>query len=252
VKRLWFFGIGLFLLAAVIQFPAAWLAPWLGQATGQRWRLGAVEGTLWAGRASLSAFDRQSGRWNPGLGMRWSVAWRELLRGRAGLQVGFGDGGAVLWSAGFQGWSIEQIDATVPVAYITALLPGTLGDYGWSGEARANSAGFGCTWMRPACDGRVELLWSNAALAQIQGPVLGDFRVRVTAEGEALHFDVGTLRGRLMIAGSGEVTQEMLRFTGEADARGEGAAALETVLRAIGRPGSAPGRYVIEYRESRK
>jgi hypothetical protein len=82
--------------------------------------------------------------------------------------------------------------------------------------------------------------------------VLGDFRVRVTAEGEALRFDVGTLRGRLQIVGAGELTAESLRFSGEAEARGEDNAGLETVLRALGRPGSAPGRYLIEYREALK
>jgi hypothetical protein len=89
VKRLWFYGVGLFLLAAIIQFPAAWLAPWTAQATQQRWRLGAVEGTIWRGQATLSAFDRRSGRWHPGLGIRWRMVWSELLRGRAALQFDF-------------------------------------------------------------------------------------------------------------------------------------------------------------------
>lgn len=249
MKRLWLYGVGLFLLAAIIQFPAAWLAPWTAQATQQRWRLGAVEGTIWRGRATLSAFDRRSGRWHPGFGIRWRWVWSELLRGRAALQADFDDGGSSQLSATFQGWTIERLDAALPVAYAAALLPGPLGEYGWSGTAQARGTGFACRWSRAVCTGQIELQLRNAAVAELPGPVLGDFRVRVTAEGEALRFDVGTQRGRLMISGAGELSPETLRFSGEAEARGADTAGLDTVLRAIGRPGSAPGRYLIEYRE---
>jgi general secretion pathway protein N len=249
VKRLWLLGIVLFLLAAIAQFPAAWLAPWIGQASGERWRLGAVEGTIWKGRATLSAYDRKSGRWHPALGIHWRFLWSELARGGATLQADLDQGGGAQLSAGFQGWLLERLDVTLPVVYATALLPGTLGEYGWSGTAQARGNGFGCRWSRPVCIGRIDLQWADAAIAQIPGPALGDYRVRLIGEGEALRFDLGTLRGRLQVTGTGELNAETVRFSGEAEAKGEGAAAVETVLRAIGRPGTAPGRYLIEYRE---
>jgi len=249
VKRLWLLGIGLFLLAAIAQFPAAWLAPWIEQASAQRWRLGAVEGTVWNGRAMLSAYDRTSGRWHPAVGVHWRFLWNELARGGASLQVSLDQGGGAHLGAGLQGWLIERLDVALPVAYATALLPGTLGEYGWSGTAQARGNGFGCRWSRPVCIGRIDLQWTDAAIKQIPGPALGDYQVRLIAEGEALRFDLGTLRGRLQVAGSGEVNAETLRFSGEAEAKGEGAGGLEAVLRAIGRPGTAPGRYRIEYRE---
>ena len=93
------------------------------------------------------------------------------------------------------------------------------------------------------------MAWERAAVAQIPGPPLGDYLLRLTAEGAALRFDLKTVRGRLQIAGAGELSAGTLRFAGEAAAAGEGAASLEAVLRSIGRPGSAPGRYLIEYRE---
>jgi len=250
VKRLWFYGFALFLLAAIAQFPAAWLAPWTAQATQQRWRLGSVEGTIWRGQATLSAFDRRSGRWHPGIGIRWRLVWSELPRGRAAVQMDLNDGGQLQLSAAYRGWSVDRIDAALPVAYAAALLPGPLGEYGWSGTAQARGTGFSCRWSRPFCTGQIDLQLRNAAVAELPGPALGDFRVRVTAEGEALRFDVGTLLGRLQIAGAGELTAETLRFSGEAEAKGEGAAGLEAVLRAMGRPGSATGRYLIEYKEA--
>lgn len=134
---------------------------------------------------------------------------------------------------------------------IAALLPGTLGDYGWSGTMRGRGAEFRCRWTRPECTGQIELTWERAAVAQIPGPPLRDYVLRLIAEGEALRFDLTTVRGRLRIGGAEEWSAGTLRFAGEAAATGEGAASLDTVLRAIGRSGTAPGRYLIEYRETR-
>lgn len=255
MKRLWLFGVALFLVCAIVQLPAAWLAPWIAQATHQRWRFGAVEGTLWQGRAAIYGFDRPSGRWRPGRGLRWRLAASELLPGRRGpgrlaVQVDLDEGGGVRLAAGIHGWSIERIDAMLAADQIAALLPGTLGDYGWSGTMRGRGAEFGCRWGRPECTGQVELTWEHAGVAQIPGPPLGDYQLRVTAEGEALRFDLATVRGRLQITGAGELSAGQLRFNGEAAATGEGAASLNPILASVGRPGSAPGQYVIEYRET--
>ena len=258
MKRLWLFGVGLFLLAAIVQLPAAWLAPWIAQATHQRWRLGAVEGTVWQGRATLFALDRPTGRWRPGRGVRWRLAAGKLSPGlkrleglgRLAVQVDLDDGGGAQLAAGVRGWSIERLDAMLAADQIAALLPGALGEYGWSGTMRGRGAEFRCGWTRPDCTGRIELMWQRAAVAEIPGPPLGDYLLRLTAEGEALRFDLRTARGRLQITGSGELSAGTLRFAGEAGATGESAGNLDTILRALGRPGAAPGRYLIEYRET--
>jgi hypothetical protein len=114
---------------------------------------------------------------------------------------------------------------------------------------RARSAQFRCRWKRPDCTGRIELAWENAALTQFTGPVLGDYQLQLIAEGQALRFDLTTLRGRLQITGAGELSDGKLHFIGEAAATGENAGNLENLLRTLGRPGAVPGRYLIEYRE---
>lgn len=249
MKRLWFFGIGLLLFAAIIQWPAASLAPSVAQATDQRWRLAGVEGTLWQGRATVYAFDRPSGRWHAGRGMRWQLAWSELLQGRLAVQLTLDEGGGVRLAAGIDGWALERLDVTLRADQVAALLPGALGEYGWSGIMRARSAEFRCRWKRPDCTGRIELDWEHAALEQFTGPVLGDYRLQLVAEGQALRFDLATLRGRLQITGAGELSDGKLHFIGEATANGDGAGNLENLLRTLGRPGAVPGRYLIEYRE---
>ena len=250
MKRLWLAGIGLLVLAALIQFPAAWIAPRIGSATHDQWRVAAVQGTIWHGSGTLYADDRSSGRWLPGRGFRWRLAWTEIPKGRLAAQIDFDDGGTAKLSAGIQGWSLERFDASMPAAQMATLLPSALGDYGWSGTLSARGGTFGCNWGRPICTGQIELSWKGAGTRQIPGPALGDYRLRLTAEGEALRFDLGTERGRLQIAGSGEFSSGKMRFSGEASASGEDSARLDTVLRAVGRPGPTPGHYLIEYRET--
>ena len=249
MKRLWFLGVGLFLLFAAVQLPASVLAPWIREATSQRWRLSGIDGTVWHGAAALNGIDRASGRWQPGARIRWRVAWAELFRGRFVLQIDQDGGGGARIAASLPAWTINDLDAGLPVSQIAALLPGTLGEYGWAGTARLRGKEFSCRWSRLNCTGQIDLEWANAAVAQLPGPVLGDVRVRVVAEGEALRIDLVTLRGRLHLSGTGELTTEALRFSAEAEARGEGAAGLEAVLKAMGRPGPTPGRYLIDYRE---
>lgn len=249
MKKLWIVGIALLLLAILVQFPAAWLAPAVGRATSERWRLAATEGTVWAGRGSLYSFDRASGSWSAGRSLRWRVSWASLAQGALAARLAFDDGGQAELEAGARGWTLRGLDATFPAAQLAVLLPSTVGDYGWAGTLAARSSGFRCTWNRPRCTGQFDLAWDDASTAQIPGPPLGDYRVRLTAEGEALRFAVTTVRGRLQLAGGGEVSQGRLAFSGEAQAAGDDVR-LESLLRAIARPGPAPGRYLIEYRET--
>ncbi len=250
MKRWWFGGLGLLMLAIVVQFPAAWLAPVVSRATNERWRLADADGTVWHGRAALYSFDRTTGSWSPGRALRWRVLWTRLASGELAAQLDFADGGEAKLVAGARGWLLQAVDATFPAGQLAVLLPSAIGDYGWGGTLAARVNTFGCAWSRFICSGQIELAWNAASTIQIPGPPLGDYRLRIVAEGDALQFDVSTTRGRLQLAGAGAVAAAGLRFTGEAHAAVNDDVRLDSLLRAIGRPGSAPGRYLIEYREA--
>jgi general secretion pathway protein N len=249
MKRWWLLGIFLLLLAAAIQFPAAWIAPEVARLTAQRWRLAGVEGTVWRGRGTLYALHRASGHWYAGPTLTWRVMWGELAKGVLAAHIESNDGSRMQAVGRWQGWSLERLEAVLPAVHLAALLPPTLSDYGWSGAIQARTARFGCEWERPDCTGQIEIVWTGAATAQIPGPALGDYRLRLIAEGDALRFDLGTARGRLQLAGSGEFSAGKLRFKGEAAAVGDNDVRLENILRTIGRQGPTPGRYLIEYQE---
>jgi general secretion pathway protein N len=249
MKRWTLVAIGLFLLFALIQLPAAWIAPQLARATRGGWRIGAVEGTVWGGRATLYALNRATAAWYPGHALRWRLSPERLLHGIVTAHVELDHGGRAEFYAGNGGWSLEHVDGVFSAAELAVLLPGPLSAYGWSGAIHARSSAFRCAWGVPRCTGQVEFTWRDAGTAQIPGGSLGDYAVLMTAEGDALHFDLATLAGSLHIKGAGDMIAGRLRFDGEAYATGQEAPRLETLLRAIGRPGSAAGHYLIQYRE---
>lgn len=242
-------GILFFLLAAAILWPAASLAPWIESASQGKLRLASAEGRLWNGNGVLLARSGDSASWRNAQNIRWQVRWSELWRGRIGVEAGF-EKGAALVMLGPGGLSIAELDATLSASLIGALLPGALGRFGWAGSLNARGKSFACAWQNQDCQGEIEVLWNDAAVAEIPGGELGDYRIRLVGEGRTLRFDLATLRGRLQIAGSGEVSATALRFNGEAGATGPSAAQLNNLLRTLGRHGSAPDKVIIDYRSS--
>ena len=246
-----------FLLVALIQWPAAWLHGRIEQVTGGRWKVSGAEGTLWNGSATVllaasSASDEYkagNGRWRVVQNVRWKLAWNELWRGRLGLETTL-ERGRVLVTLGALDFALEQADLQLPAAVLGGLIEGPSGRYGWTGLLHVRSPAFRCSWHRQDCTGDIELLWQDAAVTELPGPVLGSYRVRIVGEGASAHFDLSTQEGRLQIAGRGTVGGGGLRFAGEASVTGDDSGPLEARVRSLGRPSGTPGKYAINYRES--
>lgn len=240
-------GILFFLLAATILWPAASLSPWVESATNGRLRLASAEGRLWNGNGVLLGRTGDGGDWHSAQNIAWRLRWSDLWRGRIGVETGFEHGDA-LFMVGIEGLYVERLDATLTASLIGVLLPGALGRYAWAGSMNARGSGFSCAWQSQNCQGEIALLWKDAGLAEVPGGDLGDYRIRMVGEGQALRFDLATLRGRLQITGSGEVSANAVRFRGEAGATGPSGAQLNNLLRTIGRQGATPDRFIIDYR----
>lgn len=242
-------GILFFLLAAAIMWPAASLAPWIESASYGKLRLASAEGRVWNGNGVLLARSGDSSSWHSAQSIRWQLRWSELWHGRIAVDAGFENGSALV-TFGTGGLSVEQLDATLAASMAGSLLPGALGRFGWAGLLHASGKSFACTRQSQSCQGEIELLWKDAAVAEIPGGDLGDYRIRLVGEGQNLRFDLATLRGRLQIGGSGEISTTVLHFTGEAGATGPSAGQLNSLLRTLGRPGSTPDRVIIDYRST--
>lgn len=237
------------LLAGIILWPATTLVPWLERASNGHWRLAAAEGSLWNGRGTLLARSGDAAPWRMVQSIHWQMRWSELLIGRIGADIAFEQGNALIAVAP-GGVSLERFDVSLPAPAVVVLLPGALGRYNWAGSLRARGDSFRCAWNSRSCNGEIELLWSDAAVAEVPGSKLGNYRFRLVGEGQALRVDLTTLSGRLQINGSGEIAGNGLSFHGEAGATGSDAASLDALLRTLGRPAATPGKVQIDYREA--
>ncbi len=251
--RLRLAGFALFilfsLLAAAILWPATALTPWLKRASNGHWQLAGAEGSLWNGRGTLLARSGEAAPWRIAQSIQWQMRWSELFSGRLAADIAFEQGNALIAVAP-GGVSLERFDVSLPAPAVVVLLPGALGRYNWAGSLRARGNSFFCAWNSRSCNGEIELLWNDAAVAEVPGSKLGDYRFRLVGEGQALRVDLATLSGRLQIHGSGEIAGNGLSFHGEAAATGSDAASLDALLRTLGRPALTPGKYQIDYREA--
>ncbi len=243
------FLILFFLLAAAIQWPAAWMAPWIDRASSKHWRLATATGTLWNGSGILLVRSGKNAPWRNAQSIHWQLRWSELWLGRISIATTL-EQGTLRIVADPHEISVEQLDATLPAAEITPQLPGALGRYGWTGSLDARSKQFRCGWNNHSCQGEIELLWRDAAVSEVPGPALGDYRLLLVGEGRSLHVDLATQRGRLQITGKGEISGNGLSFNGEAVVTGSDSASLKALLGSLGRPAGIPGKYLIDYRET--
>ncbi|MFA7270997.1 MAG: type II secretion system protein N [Sterolibacterium sp.] len=237
-----------FLPSVVLLWPAPALAPWVERASNGHWRLASAEGSIWNGNGMILAQSANSTSWHIAQNIRWQVRWSELWRGRLGVDAIFEQGSSLI-AVTLDGLSIERLDATLPAPMLLVLLPGALSRYGWGGSMHLSSNTFRCSWRRYACVGEIGLQWNGAEVAEIPGNQLGDYRFRLVGESRVFRIDLATLRGRLLINGSGEISAGGLRFKGEATATGSNPATLNAMLSTLGRRTSIPGRYLIDYHE---
>ena len=169
-----------FLLAAAVLWPATALAPWVERVSNGHWRLANAEGSLWNGNGILLAHSADSTAWHIAQNIRWQLRWGELWRGRLAVESTYDQGNSLI-ALTPDSLAIEQIDVTLPAPMLLVLLPGALGRYGWAGVIHARGSAFRCAWQNYSCVGEIELLWSDAAVAEVPGSKLGDYRFRLVA-----------------------------------------------------------------------
>jgi hypothetical protein len=243
----------LLLTALLLQWPAAALSSHLENQSNGQWRLTNPRGTLWQGGGLLLL--RMPGNRNGHrlIDLNWRIRPGELLRGRLSIDLE-PEQGQLRLIATPDGLHLESLNATLPANALIPLLPGALGRYHWEGQLQARSAAFSCDWSAQNCQGHIEILWDNAAIAEVSGPALGHYRLNLTGNGPALKLAIDTREGRLQLQADGEITHNgHLHLQGEASAPTKTGdlndESLNALLTLLMRPQGA-GRYRIDYRDN--
>jgi general secretion pathway protein N len=235
------------LLALLLFAPARWLAQGVERATGGQLQLVNPSGTVWRGQADLLLTGGEGSRTRTALpqGVRWRIAPR-LLSGTPSLGVRL------------------TAPCCTPSPLDLSLLPRWGGaelrlaalDSHWPAELLT---GLGTPWNTLRLEGQLALQTDGFTLhleqgrARLQGALvvealdtasrlstlrpLGSYRIelRAAADGHTATLDLSTLRGDLLLQGTGQWVGGRLRFTGDAQAAPGREAALANLLNIMGR-----------------
>jgi general secretion pathway protein N len=247
---LWLGLTALAVALTVLAFlPAAWLGPLVEQQTGGRLTLGDAQGTLWNGSAFLGGAPGEGGEVTPLLPGRF--AWRLsplVLAGHVNMQLENPQALAqpVRVEGNWSEWQVSQSELLLPAAGL---------------------AGLGAPLNTLAPSGSIKLSWNNLDLVRQQQTVavygrtvlsmtdmgsrmspikpLGSYEMAMDWHGQQADVGLRTLRGALVLTGSGALENGRLRFSGQAQAAEGFEDTLGNLLNLLGQRRVVNGKNII-------
>lgn len=212
-----------------VQLPAAWLGDWL-QRSGKL-RLVDPRGTVWSGSAMVAVSDGRRAFLLPGR-VSWSTSLEDLGFGGIAVELRHPmvhDRLRVVLSAGEA--QVDAGRANAPAAVLAVLgvpfntlRPGGALVINWS-RIRVE---------RGAATGDVRVEWQDAQSALSHVAPLGDFSLDIRLRGQQGQIDLVTLRGPLLLEGTGSLHDGRLTFTGQASAEQQMLPALMGLIGVLG------------------
>ena len=194
------FGLGVYAVALLALAPATLIDTRLQAASEGRLRLAEVRGSLWSGAGWIEVRDAQ-GKAGVARRLTWRVLPVSLLRARLVAQVTL-EQAARPFPVSLSRSRLEIADAALelPAAALGLGLP-ALAPLRLKGEVLVNIAQL--SLERGSVHGEATLLWRAAGSALTPIAPLGDYEVRFTAAGTAVHGALRTLEGPLELEGAG-------------------------------------------------
>jgi general secretion pathway protein N len=222
---LWVAGLISVLAASVVlllQWPAAWVAPWLERITQGRVLLQEARGTLWNGSALLAL-----GSGDSGTAIAWPQRIHWQLRPASLNQLSLGlrsspDPGARPWVGALRwqpsGWRVEfdDIDWQLPSDWLSAL-GSPWNTIAPEGQLRLQSRQWRWQLDREqlTMGGQVTLTLHNLSTRLSSLRPLGDYQIKIMG-GTTPSVELSTLQGSLQMNGKGLWHRGRLDFQGEA------------------------------------
>ena len=237
------------ILTILIFLPAAWLGPIVERQTGGRLTLGDAQGTLWRGSAFVGAAAGEGGAVTPLLPGRFS--WRLsplVLFGQVSMDLA--NDQALSQPVGITGsWSQWQVSAgelLLPAeglsglgAPLNTLAPSGTIKLSWNllDIARQGNA--------VAVNGRTVLSLSDMASRMSPIKPLGSYEMSMDWRGQRADLALRTVRGALLLSGSGALENGRLRFSGQASAAQGYEDTLGNLLNLLGQRRMVNGKNII-------
>ena len=242
-------GIASVAFTALAFFPAAWLVPMVETQSAGRFTLGDAQGTLWRGSAFIGAAPGGNDPVTPLLPGRF--VWRlspAVLLGRvdAELENSAALSHPVRLTGSWHQWQVSPAEVTLPAERLAAL-------------------GAPLNTIQPS--GQMRLSWQLLQLTQQKGNIeltgsmnleMNDIASRLSAIKPLGSYDLAldwrklqatvtlkTVKGPMLLNGSGMINNGHLQFSGTADAEAGQEEKLANLLNLLGQRRMQGGREII-------
>lgn len=231
-------GIASVLLTMAISFPATWMAAMLERQTAGRLTLGDARGTLWRGSAFIGGAASGSDPIAPLLPGRFS--WRispMVLLGSvdAELENPSALSQPVSVVGSWRRWQISAGAVTIPAQRLSAL-GAPLNTLQPSGEMRLTWEPLLVTLQHgmPGISGTMHLEMKDMGSRLSPVKPLGSYDLKFDWHGAQAAVMLTTLKGPMLLGGSGMIANGRLQFSGTARAEAGQQGKLENLLNLLG------------------
>jgi general secretion pathway protein N len=245
--------VGLTALAVAVTvlvfLPAAWLGPIVERQTGGRLTLGDAQGTLWRGSAFVGGAPGEGGSVTPLLPGRFS--WRLsplVLFGQVSMELANDKALAqpVRITGSWSQWQVSAGELLLPAeglaglgAPLNTLAPTGVIKLSWNllDIARQGQA--------VAMQGRTVLSLTDMGSRMSPIKPLGSYEMVMDWRGQRADLSLRTVRGALLLSGSGNLENGRLRFSGQASAAEGYEDTLGNLLNLLGQRRMVNGKNII-------
>ncbi len=246
---LWFAAAaGAATLTVAAFLPATWLGQIVEGQTGGRLTLGDAQGTLWRGSAFLGGAAGANGAVTPLLPGRFSWQLSPLvLFGRVDLVLENPQALSqpVNMSGSWSEWQVSPAALLLPAERLAGL--------GAPLNTLAPSGSMRLTWTtlalardgkKVAVKGRTVLSLSDMGSRMAPIKTLGSYELAMDWQGQQAQLDLSTVRGALLLSGSGTLNNGRLQFSGQAQAADGYEETLGNLLNLLGQRRTVGGKKI--------
>jgi len=247
---LWIGLIAVAVAVTILVFlPAAWLGPMVERQTGGRLTLGDAQGTLWRGSAFVGGAPGEGGSVTPLLPGRFS--WRLsplVLFGQVSMELANDKALAqpVRISGSWSQWQVSAGELLLPAEGLAGL-GAPLNTLAPSGAIRLswNLLDIARQGQTVAVQGRTVLSLTDMGARMSPIKPLGSYEMAMDWRGQQADLMLRTVRGALLLSGSGTLENGRLRFSGQASAAQGYEDTLGNLLNLLGQRRMVNGKNII-------
>jgi general secretion pathway protein N len=236
-------------LTLIVFLPAAWMAPLLEAQTGGRLTLGDAQGTLWRGSAFIGGAPSGADPVTPLLPGRFS--WRLsplVLLGQVDAQL---ENPAALSqpirvTGSWYDWQVGPSEVLLPAERLAGL-GAPLNTIQPSGRMRLSwtPLQLARTGQQVALAGSMTLQMDDIASRLSPIKPLGAYQLIMDWRGQQAQLALKTVKGPMLLSGSGSLTNGRLQFSGKAEAEAGQEEKLANLLNLLGQRRHEGDRDVI-------